>query len=210
MPHNLWPNQRFKRLLPCRRAFEILNRRVFMSRSLCCAPFLALIGTVLSLQYAHAGQFLEANSYTGGAGTIAIATGDLNGDGKVDVVLGNSTDHTVGVILGNGDGTFQAPMNFNGATNVNNLEVGDFNKDGHLDVVVDDQFRDVVNLLLGNGDGTLQAPVPYATGHNPNSISVADVNNDGNLDLITANLELRSGQGSISVLLGNGDGTFSP
>ena len=181
-----------------------------MSRSLRCSLLLALTSVVLGSQNARAGQFLEGQSFPGGAGTIAMATGDFNGDGKVDVVLGNSVSHTVGIILGNGDGTFQTPMNFGGGSSVDYVAVGDLNKDGHLDVVVVDQFKNEVNLLFGNGDGTLQAAVPLPTGNSPNWVSVADVNSDGSLDLITANLELGTGTGSVSVLLGKGDGTFSP
>ena len=180
-----------------------------MSRPSSCCLFLALLCTVLS-QNAHAGQFLENNFYPGGAGTIGIATGDFNGDGKVDVVLANSTDHSVGVLLGNGDGSFQLPMDFPGGNSLDYVAVGDFNKDGHLDVVTVNESKNQVSILLGNGDGTLQTAVPYQTGGSPNWLSVADVNNDGNLDLVTANRELRVGQGSVSVLLGNGDGTFGP
>src|SRR5689334_24386144 len=104
-----------------------------MTRSLCCSLLLALASVVLGSQNARAGQFLEGQSFPGGAGTIAMATGDFNGDGKVDVVLGNATDHTVGIILGNGDGSFQLPMNFGGGSSVDYVAVGDFNKDGHLD-----------------------------------------------------------------------------
>ena len=178
-----------------------------MRRRLRCNLFFILICGLICSRNAYAGQFLEANSYTGGAGTVAIAIGDLNGDGKVDVVLGNSSDHTVGVILGNGDGTFQAPMNFPGGTDVDYVAVGDFNKDGHLDVASLNRPGNKVNILLGNGDGTLQSGVTYATGNTPRSLTVADVNNDGNLDLITANGIVG---GAVSILLGNGDGTFMP
>ena len=178
-----------------------------MSRRLRCNLLFVLICGVCCSHSAYAGQFLEASSYTGGAGTVAIAIGDLNGDGKVDVVLGNSSDHTVGVILGNGDGTFQAPMNFGGGTDVDYVAVGDFNKDGHLDVAALNRPGNKVNILLGNGDGTLQSGVTYATGNTPRSLTVADVNNDGNLDLITANGLVG---GAVSILLGNGDGTFMP
>lgn len=133
-----------------------------------------------------------------------IRTGDLNGDGKSDVLIGTNSG-TMLVYLGNGDGTFKAPSTLNSGSTPNPLLV-DVNGDGKLDAVSADFNSDTVSVLIGNGDGTFKARVSLALGVNsdPTSISAADLNGDGKLDLITSD----SGPGRLSVLFGNGDGTF--
>ena len=90
-----------------------------------------------------------------------------------------------------------------------NLATGDFNHDGNLDLVTADYGDTAVSVLLGNGDGTFQtAETPSVqngtTGTGPESVAVGDFNGDGNLDIATSN----SGDNTVSVLLGNGDGSF--
>jgi hypothetical protein len=153
---------------------------------------------------------------------IAMITGDFNGDGKPDLAVAvqdyapNSLNHAL-VFLGNGDGTLQDPIAaaVPAGLNVASLAAGDFNGDGKLDLAVvvntlDGGAADEVLVFLGNGDGSFQAPKTYAVGVGASAIVVGDFNGDGRLDLVTANsgtdpLE----NGSLSVLLGNGDGTFS-
>jgi len=133
-------------------------------------------------------------------------TADLNRDGKVDLVMTNN--NAVGVLLGNGDGTFQAQVDYatGGALAA---AVGDFNGDGKLDIVTANTGNNTVSVLLGNGDGTFQAHVDYATGTSPYSVAVGDFNGDGKLDLAVANAySTNINSGTISLLLGNGDGTF--
>jgi hypothetical protein len=147
----------------------------------------------------------------------AVAVGDMNHDGKLDLVVaadtafgsGNITGVHVGyvdVLLGRGDGTFAPATGFPLTTNgdLSHIALADFNGDGNLDVAVEAQLG--VSVLLGKGDGTLGAPAHYATGVNPDSLAVGDFNGDGKLDLVTSNY---SGE-SVSVLLGNGDGSFQP
>jgi VCBS repeat protein len=127
--------------------------------------------------------------------------GDFNGDGKLDLAFG-----TLGVALGNGDGTFQAPKFSSGSGFP--VAVGDFNGDGKLDVVMATGLSTpgaAVTVQLGKGDGTFQPPVTPSSTLQLNGalFAVADFNGDGKLDLIVSD----AGD-SLRVLLGNGDGTF--
>jgi hypothetical protein len=149
----------------------------------------------------------------------AVAVGDLNGDGKLDlVIIGNTCDvngeltgnRFVNVLLGHGDGTFSAGSSVQlppGQT-WPLLALGDFNGDGRLDVIM--TTPNGVLLMPGNGDGTLGAPNTFATNsYDPNALAVGDFNGDGKLDIATTGNAASSGASCVaSVLLGNGDGTF--
>ena len=153
--------------------------------------------------------FRSTDFATGGEGPQAVAVGDFNGDGTLDLVVANFSGSSVSVLLGNGDGTFQPAVSYSAAANNlgNNpysVAVGDFNGDGIPDLAVANEISNNVSVLLGNGDGTFQNAVNSAVGTNPQSVTVGDFNGDGFLDLAVAN----SGSNSVSVLLGNGDGTF--
>src|SRR2546421_6004093 len=143
-----------------------------------------------------------------GPGTypLAVAVADFNGDGRADVAVANIGANTVSVLLGNGDGTFQAPQSYPTWSDPESIAVGDFNGDGKLDMAVaSDITASKVSVLLGNGDGTFQ-PAQFfpVAGDNSESVLTADFNGDGKLDLAVANAH----SNNISVLLGNGDGTF--
>ncbi len=127
---------------------------------------------------------------------LPAAAGDFNHDGKLDVVVAGSY---LSVFLGNGDGTFKAPVNYAGSFGF--VAVGDFNNDGNLDlVVIPDSYT--VSVYLGNGDGTFQPPKSSPTTGAGTFIAVGDFNGDHKLDIAVVNNPY------ISVLLGNGDGTF--
>jgi hypothetical protein len=145
----------------------------------------------------------------------AVSSADINGDGKPDMVVANFYPYSlepqsIGVRMGNGDGTFQPEAFYgtNGFNGASSVAAGDVNLDGKVDLLVMNYgFFGVVAVLLGNGDGTFRPAITYATGLNPNlggpQIAVADLNADAKPDLIAADYS-----GAVDVLLGNGDGTF--
>jgi hypothetical protein len=170
--------------------------------------------------------FLQAPAYqTGGAGLYAMAVTDVNRDGVPDMLVaqcGASCNGLVGVLLGKGDGTFQAAQTYgSGGFEPDGLVVADVNGDGNPDVVVANSCagqsggacsgNGAVGVLLGNGDGTFQPAQVLDTGAlYASSVAVADVNSDGKLDLVVTNLctAAEDCSGLVAILLGNGDGTF--
>jgi len=110
-------------------------------------------------------------------------------------------------LLGNGDGTFQAAQPYSVGTKPSSVAVGDFGN-GHLDIVVACSVANRVSVLLGNGDGTFQPAQNYVVSTNPSSVAVGDFGN-GHLDIVVAGYD-DHGNGVVSVLLGNGNGTFQP
>jgi hypothetical protein len=152
------------------------------------------------------GTFQRALPYTKGLATLAVAVGDFNGDGFPDLAVAQrgfflSWGDTVQILLGNGDGTFQAGPSYNGPFAPTSVVVGDFNGDGKPDIAF--AGGGGVSVLLGNGDGTFQVAGTYDTQDDPGPLAVGDFNGDGNLDIAVA-----QAAGGLLVLFGNGDGTF--
>jgi len=144
-----------------------------------------------------------------------VVTADFNGDGKLDLAVSNYGNNSLSVLLGNGDGTFQAPQTTPVGTNPAQVAVGDFNGDGKPDLAVSSVGNNTVWVLLGNGDGTFQPPLIAPVGANPWYFAVGDFNGDGKLDLAVDDygclLDCNSSpSNTVTVLLGNGDGTFLP
>jgi hypothetical protein len=144
-----------------------------------------------------------------GGATIAGAVGDFNGDGKLDLVVTDSSDEAAYLYLGNGDGTFQAPATIAAGNFPNAVAAADVNTDGHLDIVTTGgggsvgPYGSCISVILGNGNGTFQTQMSYATYADPTAITLADFNGDHNLDAAVL-----TNDGYMSILLGNGNGTF--
>ncbi len=149
----------------------------------------------------------------------AAGTGDFNGDGKPDLAVMDSYQNAITVLLGNGDGTFTpasgspifgvgtTPCIANDQPSNCSMAVGDFNRDGNADLAETSSFDNTVIILLGHGDGTFTPAngSPISVGTFPEAVGVADFNSDGLLDLAVANAK----DNTVSVLLGNGDGSFT-
>ena len=159
-------------------------------------------------------SFGPVASYPTGAGAPGeTALGDVNGDGRVDIVAvsgGNNANNYVVVLLRQANGSYAAGVPY--PTGNNSFPAGvalaDVNNDGRLDIVTANSGTGTAGVLLGQAGGTFAAMVPYATGtgSNPRSVALADVNNDGRPDIITGNYNTVS----IGVLLGQAGGTFAP
>ena len=179
------------------------------------------------------GKFHAAVNYSsGGESAYSITVADVNGDGKLDLVVANGcfgsdcSTGSVGVLLGNGDGTFKNAKTYrSGAASVfgAHVAVGDLNGDGKLDLAVANTGagcgngcpEGLIGILLGNGDGTFKKAKTYPTGGFDaiGWVEIADVNGDKKPDLVVANYcatqcSYPPVEGSVGVLLGKGNGTF--
>ena len=146
---------------------------------------------------------------------MGLVLSDFNNDGNLDVAVANhGPPSSVGLLFGNGDGTFSAQQVLASGSNPWPITTDDLNGDGKSDLVATyaqwcgcDSPSPWVSVFLSNGDGTFQPRVDYPVGvmYESHSVTTGDINHDGKPDLIVSNTH-----GSVAVLLGNGDGTFQP
>lgn len=173
-------------------------------------------GTISILLNKGDGMLLPAVNYQTGSvqSPYAIAVGDVNGDGKIDIVTGGSGVSTgeLGVFLGNGDGTFQAGGAYASASQTPNaIALADLNGDGKMDLVVnsglpaDGSLNAVISVLIGKGDGTFKTATTVKLPNLESTtacMAIGDFNGDSKIDVAAVD------RGTLTILLGKGDGTF--
>jgi len=153
------------------------------------------------------GAGITTKGGSAGKSPVAIAVGDFDKDGNLDVVVANSTAATVTVMFGDGAGNLQSSTAYNVGSGPSSVAVSDFNNDGHLDIAVANSGSGTVSVLLNKGNGTFAnaSGSPFSVGHSPSSVAVGDFNNDGFADLVVAN----SADATLSVLLSSKNGSFN-
>jgi hypothetical protein len=161
------------------------------------------------------GTFQPAQTIATGHMPSSIAVADFNQHGLSDLAVVNQGDNTIGIYLRNPDGTFAAPTLIATGTKPTSIVAGAFNPNSNaiIDLAITNSSENTLETYIGKGDGTFFSPIKYATGVAPVFVALADVNADQVLDLIVADSgTVASGNNtvinSVSVFLGNGDGTF--
>jgi hypothetical protein len=154
------------------------------------------------------GTFTPFIPTTAGFQGGSIAVGDFNGDGKLDVAVSDNESAIPGVdiMLGNGDGTFKAPVSYATGADPRMVIAGDFNSDGKLDLATANADSETISVLLGNGDGTFQTHKDNSTSIAASCISLAAgaLSDNRRLDIVAG----CQAEGEVVVLISNGNGTF--
>jgi hypothetical protein len=162
-----------------------------------------------------AGTFLSSSTLQGTGAPSSIAVGDLNGDGIPDLVVADTSSSTVDVYLGLKQGGYAAPVSYSTVASgrgnrPSSVVLGDLANNGVLDIVVISNSDSAASVLMGNGDGTFRPATSTQVGQSPTQVVLADLNGDGVLDMVVSH----DGAGApntrgVTVLLGNGNGTFA-
>lgn len=144
-----------------------------------------------------------------GTGPVSVSVADFNGDGNSDLAVANMEDNNITVLSGNGDGSFQIAGKYKVGRYPRALAVGFLDEDATIDLAVANAVSNDISLLIGKGDGTFHTHVDCdsencGTGKFPRTLSILDINRDGHQDMVAANVT----DNTVSVILGNGNGTF--
>lgn len=151
------------------------------------------------------GTFTAAATHELGTNAGDVVTADLNGDGWPDVAATNFSDWTVSVLLNQGDGTFGARMDHKAGGQPRAVTAADLTGDGWPDLALTYVYPPTVGVLVNQGDGTFSAPILHETGNHPHKIAAADFDGNG-----TQDIAVTTSAGTVSVLLGAGDGSLGP
>jgi hypothetical protein len=154
------------------------------------------------------GTFSPRQSFPVGNSPGFVALGDLNGDGTLDVAVANVSSNSVSALLGRGDGTLLPAINIAVDGSPRSLTITDFDGDLKPDLAVVLSNLDEISILAGDGDGNFQFPLNVAVSQNPVFMTAADFNGDKIPDLVIAHSSQFGGAGSMSILVGIGDGSF--
>ena len=138
---------------------------------------------------------------TTGLDPASLAAGDINADGKLDLVTANRGSNNVSVLGGVGDGTFQTADNYAAGSAPNSVALADFNADGKSDIVTANNGSNDISVLLGAGDGSFRPPLQSAAGSGPGAVAVGQFNPDSSADVSVTN----QSAGTVSVLLNAGN-----
>lgn len=144
--------------------------------------------------------------HTTGASPISVAAGDLNSDGKVDLVTTNDPAGSMTVLIGAGDGTFASSTSFAFGTALGVVVAGDFNGDHKTDVALTAPTSNTVRVLINTGTGAFMPPVSYAVSSGPYGLAAGKLDADGDTDLVVT----RTTSNQVTVLSNDGTGSFTP
>ncbi|MBA3916226.1 MAG: VCBS repeat-containing protein [Acidobacteriales bacterium] len=175
----------------------------------CLLTILITIGSLAPVAHATSQIFIEPQQVPVGGNAYGVVLADFNGDGRLDMAVADHTHSSVNVLLGTSTG-FGPLVGYGTGDTAAGIAVADFNRDGKLDLVTanDGGPEHAVSILLGNGDGSFQPQQSYPAANDTVNVVTADFNGDGNPDIAVGSDQYN--QPSVTLLLGNGDGTFRP
>jgi hypothetical protein len=150
------------------------------------------------------GNFGNSTTFPVGNSPESSALGDLDNDGILDLLVTSAGAYAIAIYLGNGDRTFQTPIEAVTNSHPRDAVISDLNNDGISDIAAICEYPKEFSILLGNGDGTFQPPVIIGEDYTAADVDLHDLNNDGFLDIIITVYA----SGRLIVGLGQGDGTF--